>query len=80
MKGVPLAQHPPDILHGICNVLFTIVIPLFANLFMDDLQWTATTTQQFLGNSGMENLSGDDPEKEALLTRSFDHALDFMRK
>ena len=48
VKGVPVAQHPPDILHGICNVLFTIVIPLFANLFMDDLQWTATTTQQFL--------------------------------
>ena len=80
VKGVPVAQHPPDILHGVCNVLFTIVILLIENLFMDDLQWTATTTQQFLGNLGMENLSGDDLEKEARLTRPIDHALDFMRK
>ena len=59
-----MAQHPPHILHGVCNVLFTIVIPLIENLIMDDLQWTTTTTQQFLGNLGMENLSADDPEKE----------------
>ena len=75
-----MAQHPPDILHGIWNMLFTVVIPVIENLFMDDLQWTATTTQQFLENSGMENVSGDDPEKEARFTRSIDHALDFMRK